>query len=135
MKARCFLIITLLYSKCLIAQSWGDSSLIDENVFYSVEEAPKFIGGSKALYKFISENLRYPKGCKSIYSNKVVNAVLLINKDGNVTYAKIEKGINICFNTEVIEMIQKMPRWIPAKQNGLPVKYYQNLPIFFVEDR
>ena len=114
-------------------QSWGDSTVKSGPIFYSVEEAPKFPGGMRGYYKFLSDSLRMPANPFSEFSNKIVTARIYINKTGKIVFAEIEQGINKNYNITVLELIKKMPEWLPGIQNGHVVPTTIAIPIFFVD--
>ena len=116
------------------AQNWGDSTLKNESVFTSVEQPPKFKGGIKGFYQYLADNLSLPMNEFSFFSNKIVTVRAIINKEGKIAYAEIEKGLNEAYNRAAIDVVIKMPVWSPAKQNARPVFYYQLIPILFLNN-
>ena len=129
-----FLLVTLLVlssikGKC---QMWGDSTVIHHPLFYSVEIAPKFPGGLHAFYQFIADSLKMPSNDFAVYSNKIVIARIVINSNGKVVFADIEKGLNENYNNSALEMLKKMPDWSPGLQNGRAVPTSVSIPILFV---
>ncbi|NML21737.1 hypothetical protein HHL16_12675 [Pseudoflavitalea sp. G-6-1-2] len=134
MKLRYFIFLLLVISSVSAsAQTWGDSALKEEAVFTSAEIAPKFKGGMKGFYQFIAENLQQPAEKFSIFSNRTVTVKTIIDKEGKIAFAEIEKGVNAAYDEAAIDLVKKMPVWSPAKQNGRAVYYYQMIPVVFVE--
>lgn len=125
--------IIIFFGQSSYCQYWGDSTLKSSIIFSSVEESPKFPGGNKGFYQFIAENLKKPKSNYSRFSNKVIMARIIIDKEGKVVFAEIEKGISEHLDQTVLELIKIMPHWTPGKQNGKNVLCYQTIPIVFVE--
>src|SRR5688572_19041870 len=109
------LVISVFKANC---QSWGDSSIKREKVFYSVEKAPKFPGGIEGFYKFLADNLKKPANPFATFSNKIVYARIYFDKTGKIVFAEIEKGVNKNYDDVVLELLKKMPDWSPALQNG-----------------
>jgi len=114
-------------------QSWGDSTIKNGPVFYSVEEAPKFPGGIEGYYKFLSDNLKMPANPFSETSNRIVAVRIYIDKKGRVVFAEIDHGVNKNYNDVVLELIKKMPAWLPGIQNGHAVPATIIIPILFVD--
>ena len=103
----------------------------DSASFISVEEPAIFPGGTIELIKFINKNLLYPK---EALNNKIEGKVMLsfiIEKDGSVSDPKIIKGIGYGCDEEAIRIINSLPKFIPAKQNGNPVRMQMNLPVIY----
>jgi len=99
-------------------------------VFYYVEEAPEFPGGTAALRKFLSDNIKYPMR-DDIEGKCYVRFVVRAN--GKITDVEIMRGIPDCpeCDAETVRLIQAMPLWTPGKNNGKPVNSYYNLPVAF----
>lgn len=103
----------------------------EEKVFIIVEDMPEYPGGNAALYKFISDNIKYPKEAKK---NKIEGKVIVqftVNKQGKVEDIKIVRGIGFGCDEEVIRVVKRMPDWKPGKQRGKPVSVRYNLPVAF----
>ena len=122
----------LLFFQIVRAQTWGDSTVLAELIFNSVDKPPKFPGGIKGFYQFIAESLEEPQNNSYHFSNRYVIADIVINQEGKVVYGKITKGLNEHYNNAVLKMIAKMPLWEPGRQNGKPMKCYQTIPIVFI---
>lgn len=103
----------------------------DQQIYAAVESMPVFPGGSAALYKFIRENLRYPKAAldKGIQGRVIIT--FIVETDGSISSIKVIKGIGSGCEEEAVRMIASMPRWIPGKQHGAPVRVQFNLPLRF----
>ena len=100
-------------------------------VWNFVEQLPEFPGGQKALNEFLLSNMRSPSlfGDEE-YSGKVLVS-FIIESDGRVSNAKIEKGKSQSLNREVLRLIDLMPKWTPGIQNGRAVRVMLRLPIEF----
>jgi len=105
----------------------------DNEVFAVVQQMPEFPGGEKELYKYLSNNIKYPS---VEYSNGITGMCVVnfvIEKDGSITSVKIARGVNGgpgC-DKEAMRVVQSMPKWKVGKQNGRPVRVLYNLPIRF----
>ncbi len=116
----------------LISPNCEIEKFFKENMPYSVvEEMPYFPEGDEARIKFITENLVYP--AKSKYNNiqGTVYVTFIIEPDGTINDVKILRGIGGGCDEECIRIIKLMPKWIPGKLNGKPVRVQYNLPIKF----
>ncbi len=95
------------------------------------EEMPGFVGGNKALYEYLSNNIKYPKREKQIGVEGKVYVEFVVGKKGEITDVKIKKGVNEALDAEAIRVIKSMPNWLPGKQNGRAVKVIYVMPISF----
>ena len=88
--------------------------------------SPQFPGGEKALYTFLKENLHYPK--ELCVEGKVLVSVT-VEADGSLSNIRIVRSIHPIIDKECLEVVKKMPRWIPIHQNWMPVKCDLTIPI------
>ena len=103
----------------------------DEEIFYVQESPPKFPGGVAAMYRFISENVKYPQLAKE---NNIVGKVIVrfvIEKDGSISNPEVIKDIGGGCGAEVLRVLQLMPKWRPGRQHGVPVRSGFSLPVNF----
>jgi len=82
--------------------------------------APEFPGGEKAFNKYLSENMNWPDPKSGVQGTVVIS--FYVAKDGTLSGFKIEKSVEKKFDSEVMKVMQKSPKWIPAKKNGFPIK-------------
>lgn len=102
--------------------------------FEFIEAMSEFPGGKKKLLKYLSMNIRYPiEARKNLVSGKVFCS-FVVEKDGEITDAKIISGIGFGCEEEVIRVILEMPKWKPGHQNFNPVRVRMNLPVTFKLD-
>jgi protein TonB len=102
-----------------------------EEIFVVVEEQPEFPGGSTAMMKFLSDNIRYPVIAQEngIHGRVICNFV--VERDGSITDAQVVRGVDPSLDREAIRVIQQMPRWKPGKQRGAAVRVRFTLPVVF----
>lgn len=99
--------------------------------FVSRERSPEFPGGAGALSQFLARNLRSPEEMSS--GEKILVLVRFkVDADGQVSHFEIEKSGGREFDSEVLRVVKKMPRWEPAFQNGIHVPVSYMIPITFV---
>ena len=111
----------------------GNSSLITSTQpeFHANEREPEFPGGPEALKRFLAKNLATPMDLDD-GEKKTVHIRFKVDKDGAVnTFEIITSGGNE-FDNEVVRVCKKMPRWIPAIQNGINVPVSYVLPVTFI---
>ncbi len=57
--------------------------------------------------------------------------IFVVNSDGKIENVKILRGLGYGLDEEVLRVVNKMPDWIPGKQNGKEVNVQFNLPVNF----
>lgn len=104
-----------------------------KETFRTVQQMPQFPGGDTAMYRFIAENLDYPpKAVKKNIQGRV-HVQFRVLATGEITDIRTLdiKKLGYGLEEAAIDVIKKMPKWIPGKQNGVAVNVYFNLPIRF----
>ncbi len=124
----------------------GDLEVIDINDTAILEEGevddepmlgisgvdPEFPGGIDALYKFITDNLKYPQLALENAIEGRVYVTFVVDTDGTVKNVRVLRDIGGGCGREAVRVVEMMPKWIPGKQRGKPVCSQFNLPVNFV---
>lgn len=103
----------------------------DDYTVCAVEQMPEFPGGMKELTKYFKENLQLPDTALKSKVAGIVFVSFLIGTNGSITDIAILKGIGYGCDQEAVRVIQMMPRWKPATQNGSPTPIRYSLPVRF----
>lgn len=103
----------------------------NDEIFYIVEDMPKFPGGIPALRKYIYSNLEYPKKAKSQGIEGEVIVRFLVNEKGQVVNEEVLRSSYEGFEAPALKVISEMPDWTPGMQRGKPVKVGYSLSINF----
>jgi len=98
-----------------------------------VEKMPEFPGGTEALMTYIQSKLKYPKWEKRHNIQGTVYATFVVNERGEITNPQILKSVEGSenFDQEVIQLLNRMPRWKPGEDRGEIVPVQFNLPFRF----
>lgn len=115
------------------AENGNGTGLVQpKEVEFVVEEKdPEFPGGAEAMKKFLARYLNTPEQLEE-GEKKVVKIRFKVDKDGSVnTFEIVTSGGNL-FDSEVVRVCKKMPRWTPAIQNGINVPVSFVLPVTFI---
>ena len=113
---------------------WGFGRMPHHNLLIQKEEQlPEFVGGEEALMNWIEENITYPVLAEVTGVEGKVVVTFDVNDDGTISNVKVKNSVNSILDEEVVSKVESMPKWIPARQNGRPVKMKYTLPINFTE--
>lgn len=121
-------VVALFCSTSVMAQT----EVEDDAIFVVAENAPEFPGGSDSLYTYIARNIKYPETAKKEKIEGRVFVTFVIEKDGQVSSAKILRDIGGGCGEEAIRVVKNMPKWKPGTQRGNPVRFQFNLPVSFL---
>lgn len=97
------------------------------------EQTAQFVGGEEALMNWIEENITYPVLAEVTGIEGKVVVTFDVNDDGTIGNVQVKNSVNSLLDNEVVSKLESMPKWIPAIQNGRPVKMKYTLPINFTE--
>lgn len=92
---------------------------------------PNFPGGETALYRFLSDKLRYPILATQNQVEGKVFVRFVIERDGLISNATVIKGIGYGCDEEALRVVNLMPQWLPGEVNGKKVRMYSSLAVNF----
>ena len=93
------------------------------------EWMPEFLGGESEMYKYIKDNLKYPRNSSSKGRTVIRFVVTEKGKVNDVTILK-SSGSKVLDNTAK-KIVERMPDWEPGLKHGKPVSVYFSLPFNF----
>lgn len=96
-----------------------------------VEVQAAYPGGESALLAFVSQNLVYPSIAQEQDLQGVVVLRFRVEKDGSVGQIVIKKSLSKECDQAAANVVKKLKRFVPAKQQGHPVPVWFTLPIRF----
>jgi protein TonB len=108
-----------------------DTTSSVSEIFLVVETMPEFPGGEKAFNQYLADSIHYPAAAVENSIQGRVFVSFVVEKDGSVSEAKILRGIGGGCDEEAMRVIRNMPKWIPGKQRGQPVRVQYTMPIKF----
>jgi TonB family protein len=138
MKIQIAIIFLFFMTSSVIAQNDSIIKTDEEEMeigIIVVEQMPEFIGGFEALQRYINSNAIYTEKAKN---EKVTGKVFIsfwVETDGSISKPKILRGLYPDLDSISIDLVKNMPKWIPAKQRGKPIKCQYNLPVKFDFDQ
>lgn len=96
-----------------------------------VEVQASYPGGEAALLAFISKTLVYPQIAVEQDLQGTVILRFRVNADGTVGDIIVKKSLSRECDQAAADVVKKLKRFIPAKQQGHPVPVWFTLPIRF----
>jgi len=78
---------------------------------------------------FVSNNFEFPEMAKEMGIQGRVYVNFVIEKNGSITNVEIVRGVDPLLDDEAVRVVKKLPKLIPAKQRGKPVRMSFTLPI------
>lgn len=99
--------------------------------FRILQELPEFPGGMSVFAQWLTTHLKYPPSAKRQKIQGKVVVSFIVNKDGSLSEAKVEKPAHPLLDREALRVIRMMPRWKPGQENGQPCRTLFAIPIVF----
>lgn len=97
----------------------------------TVETAPEYPGGSKALARYLGSALRYPAKARENKTEGKVYIGFIVEKNGTLTDFKVIKGIGDGCDEEAIRVLKLSTDWKPGLADGKPVRTSYVQPITY----
>ena len=79
----------------------------EQLLYDEVDEMPEFPGGINGLMTWLGENVSYPEESEKKGVQGTVVAMFVVESDGSVSNAEIEKSVDPLLDLEVLELIAK----------------------------
>lgn len=96
-----------------------------------IEVQPEFPGGKKAMNTFIAKNFTVSKEMIDNEIERILFVSFIVENDGKLKDIKVlQNDILSSAKEEAINMVKKMPNWLPGEHNGKKVKCYFTIPIY-----
>ncbi len=114
-------IISFFGNACFLGQK-------DNKIYTIVEENPEYPGGQAALFKYLSQNLKYPKNDSMDLCGRMM-LQFVVEKNGRAIFDSCKFRNCPLQCNEMKSVINNMPRWKAGRQNGKTVRVALSLPI------
>ncbi|MCB0698906.1 MAG: energy transducer TonB [Chitinophagaceae bacterium] len=92
------------------------------------EVMPSYNG---SINQYLAKHIRYPQMARNANISGRVLVSFVVNEDGSVQDARVERGIGGGCDEEALRVVKNMPNWKPGIQNGRAVRVLFTLPIVF----
>jgi TonB family protein len=112
----------------------GEDDSEQDQIFTVVENSPQFPGGDEARVAYLQKAISYPEQARKDKIEGTVYVTFVIEKDGQISNAKVLRGIGGGCDEVALKAIQQMPPWKPGMEKGEPVRVQFNMPVKFTLD-
>ena len=96
-----------------------------------IEPLASFPGGHSAMMKFIAENLVYPKEAHEKGIEGRVTLKFIVAETGEIKDVSVASSVDPLLDQAAIDVLLKMPKWIPGRLKGKNIAMNYNIPINF----
>lgn len=115
-----------------------------DGIFLVVQEMPKFPGceltgdemkdrdcSDTKIIEYFKNNMQYPETAKKFEVEGECQISFVVNEIGEIMDPQIYRDMGAGCGIEALRLIKEMPKWIPGKKDGAPVKVQMILPVDF----
>ena len=103
----------------------------DMNIYDNVDQMPSFPSGQAALMQWLSSNMKYPTIAAENGIQGRVNVQFVVEKDGSLSNVHVVSPVDPSLDKEALRVVKSLPRMIPGKKNGSPVRVKYTVPVTF----
>jgi periplasmic protein TonB len=108
------------------------TELNPEVVHHIADKEPKYAGGLRALYSFLSTKLKYPEKAQEYGKEGTVFIRFVVDQKGIVGNLSLLNNLGYGLDEEAMRVVSMIPDFeSPGIVDGKPVKVYYQLPIKF----
>ena len=126
------ILLSMLAVFCLMtANAQTDESQKSQIVCDLAEKMPMFPGGTSALIKYLSTNIKYPADAEKKKVEGRVFVTFVVEIDGSISEVQLTKKLFPSLDQEAVRVVKAMPKWIPGEIEGKLVRVRYTLPITF----
>ncbi len=94
-----------------------------------VGQKPEFPKGESGLFRYLSENIRYPAMAREDGISGRVTINFVISKTGEIKDIELVQSLREDCDEEAIRIVRNMPKWSPGRINDKPVNVRYTLPV------
>ena len=125
------ILIALFSFEFGISQTSNSTSLKENNALET--ETPKPVSGLNKFYKYIADNFRTPE--YEDFKGGRIMVSFFVEIDGTLGDIEVINDIGFGTDKQIIKILKKSPKWIPAQKDGIPVRVQYSLPINIAGNR
>lgn len=109
----------------------NQSEINPDSIYNYAKTPPRFPDGEKALVEYLSDNIKYPKAAKKQKIEGRVLLTFIVEKDGSLSEISVYRSVGGGCDEEALRVVEEMPLWTPARENGRAVRCRYTLPVLF----
>ena len=103
----------------------------NDSIIEKPDEMPEFPGGMAECFKFLSNNIKYPKKAQMNGEQGRIVLQFVVDREGSITDVEVVRSVSPSLDKEAIRVIKKMPKWTPGTLHGKTVRVRYTLPMMF----
>ena len=128
-----FIAAAVLFT-AVLCQAQNKENKSKDGIYEKVEVMPEYPGGETALMNDLIGAIKYPEEAKKNGVQGKVFVSFVVDEQGKVTNAKIERGVEASLDKESLRVVNGLKAWKPGTEKGKAVKVAYTIPINYALD-
>ena len=104
------------------------------NLTTDVEPKPEFPGGNADLRQSLNNHVNFQSELLKSWYRGWVDVDILVDSTGRVNAVNVDESFDEGLDSEVVRVLQTLPRFIPCCENGKPVSKWVKYTVFYSRD-
>ena len=96
------------------------------------DSRPEYKGGNAAMMEYIMKKVKYTEAAKEDSVEGQVLVRFVVDEKGQVQNAEVMRGIHEDLNKVALDIVNGMPKWIPAKKGDKAVAAQHMVAVRFM---
>jgi TonB family protein len=105
----------------------------DDSIYTTadVDSVPVYPGGEKEFFKYISNNIVYPRHDLEARIQGRVILSMVVEKNGSISNVNVLRSVSPSLDAEAILVVSNSPNWKPGIFKSKPVRVREIIPVSF----
>lgn len=99
--------------------------------YFPHEANPEFPGGAVMMSNYLRQNVKYPAEAMRNGKQGLVSVRFTVDELGKINHIEIVDRVDPVLDAEALRVVQNMPDFKPAKEEGVSKAFVYDLPISF----
>ncbi|MFV0472455.1 MAG: energy transducer TonB [Paludibacteraceae bacterium] len=99
--------------------------------FVSPDKPARFVSGNKELMQYFVRGVNYPASDRGSTQKKEIKVRFLVDRFGKISAGEVAGEVSSDTQKEALDVINQLPQFIPAEQNGEKIDATIEIPITF----
>jgi TonB family protein len=111
--------------------AFPDTSKYKGQIYSSTQQSPEFPGGTAKFGEYLGKNIYYPVEARKKNIQGRVIVQFIVEADGNLSNLNVLRSPDESLSREAVRVLEKSPKWVPGRQDGIAVRVLYTVPIAF----
>lgn len=122
-----------LTKQAIITTKPEENLPVTQNTYHEIKQnsPAEPVAGFQHLYAYFASNLSYPEALTKDSITGVVKVSFTVNADSSISKLQVLQSLGLELDVEALRLVEGMPRWKPAVENGVTIPSTLIIPVRF----